>query len=415
MAFKKAVKSQSKLRAAMFGPSGAGKTYSALAIASGMGGKIALIDSERSSASLYADRFNFDQVDLVEKTVDEYVRYIDEAAAAGYDVLIIDSLSHAWEILNEEVQQIADAMFRGNFWSAWSKGTPRQRKLINAIVGFPGHIIATMRSKTEWQTGSGSDGKKSGPVRVGLAPEQGKGIEYEFTILFELSTEHLAHIIKDRTGKFQDKIIEKPGKEFGQQLVAWLNEGAAPPPPPSPPPEIIVRQCHDEMVEIGNILNGTSPSGERYFTNDEYDAVKATLKSIVALPLESRLAAIGKLLREQKALLVERAELFDRTGAGEKPGEEVPGVAAPPDPAEVPPPEARNTPEVPSMYQEKEPEEETREAAGDGGFANDIPWDNPPSKKAAPSTEHSLLEGFQDYLSNKSGKPEAAQAEPGIF
>lgn len=226
MAFVKAVKSQSKLRCALFGPSGSGKTYSALSIATGMGGKIALIDSERGSASKYADRFDFDTVDLEEKSIAEYCALIKEAAKAGYNVLIIDSLSHAWSELLTEIDQLAKAKYKGNTWSAWSEGTPKQKVLIDAILSFPGHVMATMRAKTEWTNDKDERTGKSTPRRVGLAPEQGKGIEYEFDILLEVSPEHFANVIKDRTGKYQDKIIEKPGKEFGEELIAWLNSGA---------------------------------------------------------------------------------------------------------------------------------------------------------------------------------------------
>lgn len=224
MGFQKAVKSKSKLRCALFGPSGAGKTYSALAIAKGIGGKVAVIDSERGSASKYADKFEFDVVDLVKKSIDEYVQFIEEAGEAGYSVLIIDSLTHAWQDLLEEVEKLANAKYRGNTWSAWSEGTPKQRALVNAILSCPCHIMATMRSKTEWQT-TQDDRGKSRPVRVGLAPEQGKGIEYEFDMLLELSAEHIANVIKDRTGMFQDKLLTKPGEEFGRELVEWLNTG----------------------------------------------------------------------------------------------------------------------------------------------------------------------------------------------
>jgi hypothetical protein len=224
MGFQKAVKSKSKLRCALFGPSGAGKTYSALSIAKGIGGKVAVIDSERGSASKYADKFEFDVVDLEKKSIDEYVQFIAEAGESGYSVLIIDSLTHAWQDLLEEVEKLANAKYRGNTWSAWSEGTPKQRSLVNAILSCPCHIMATMRSKTEWQT-TQDDRGKSRPVRVGLAPEQGKGIEYEFDMLLELSTEHIANVIKDRTGMFQDKLLTKPGVEFGKELVAWLNTG----------------------------------------------------------------------------------------------------------------------------------------------------------------------------------------------
>src|SRR5690606_7870774 len=116
------------------------------------------------------------------------------------------------------------------------EGTPIQRQLVDAILDYPGHVIATMRSKTEWTTESTNG--KSKPVRVGLAPEQGKGIEYEFDVLLELSTSHVAEFIKDRTGKYQDVTVEKPGEDLGRELATWLSEGEplAKPPAPSPTP-----------------------------------------------------------------------------------------------------------------------------------------------------------------------------------
>ena len=223
--FKKATKAQAKLRAAVFGPSGAGKTFSSLRIARGLagdGGRIAVIDTERGSASKYSDRFDFDVLELTDQSVAGYVEAI--RLAHGYEVLVIDSLSHGWQSLLEQVEKLAKAKYRGNTWSAWSEGTPLQRKLVGAILDFPGHVLATIRSKTEWTTVENDRGQKT-PQRVGLAPEQGKGIEYEFDVLVEISTEHIAHVIKDRTGKFQDALIEKPGEDFGRSLASWLSEG----------------------------------------------------------------------------------------------------------------------------------------------------------------------------------------------
>lgn len=236
LAFKKATKAKARLRAALFGPSGAGKTFTAASIATGLGGRIAVIDTERGSASKYADRFEFDVLDLDRKTIADYIAAIDAAATAGYDVLIIDSLSHAWQELLADIDNIARAKYRGNTWSAWSEGTPKQRKLVEAILSYPGHVIGTMRSKTEWSEEKDERSGKVRPVRVGLSPEQGKGIEYEFDLLLELSVEHVANVIKDRTGKFQDKLIEKPGAAFGKELAAWLNEGTALPSLPRPLP-----------------------------------------------------------------------------------------------------------------------------------------------------------------------------------
>ena len=236
MSFKKATKARANLHASIFGPSGAGKTFTSLRVGTGLAGgrPIAVIDTERGSASKYADRFTFDVLELEDQSIDGYVAAIGEAAKGGYAVLIIDSLSHGWQSLLEEVEKLAKAKYRGNTWSAWSEGTPHQRRLVQAILNYPGHVIATMRSKTEWTTVD-NNGKKT-PQRVGLAPEQGKGIEYEFDLLIEISTDHIANVIKDRTGKFQDKLIDKPGEEFGQQLAAWLSDGLPSPVASAPTP-----------------------------------------------------------------------------------------------------------------------------------------------------------------------------------
>ena len=226
--FTKAEKKRRKLRMAMFGPSGSGKTMSALRISTGMqtvcGGKVGLIDSEFRSSELYADRYPFEHLDLGDnKALDTYVDAINVAKTSGISVLVIDSLTHSWHELLEEVELLAKQKYRGNTWSAWSEGTPKQKKLINAILGFPGHVIATMRSKTAWEQEE-RNGKKV-PVRIGLSPEGGKGIEYEFDFLCEFSPDHVANVIKDRTGKWQDKFIDKPDEIFGRELVEWLNTG----------------------------------------------------------------------------------------------------------------------------------------------------------------------------------------------
>jgi hypothetical protein len=96
---------------------------------------------------------------------------------------------------------------------------------VDALLSYPGHVIATMRSKTEWLVETDSKGKQR-PVRVGLAPEQGKGIEYEFDLLLELSPDHVGRVIKDRTGRFQDQLIDRPDESFGRELAEWLSPEA---------------------------------------------------------------------------------------------------------------------------------------------------------------------------------------------
>lgn len=222
--FKKATKEKAKLRLALFGVSGSGKTYTALRMATGLageGGRIAVIDTERNSACKYSGRFDFDVCDAKKPSIENLKMFIDEAKS--YDVLVIDSMTHAWIELLQEVEKIAKTKFGGNTWSAWSEGTPKQMSLINALLDFPGHIIATMRVETNWTTVTNEKGKVV-PVRVGEAPKQGKGIEYEFDMLMQISPEHDALVIKDRTGKYQDKVIPMPDEEFGKALAEWLQD-----------------------------------------------------------------------------------------------------------------------------------------------------------------------------------------------
>ncbi|NUQ83050.1 MAG: ATP-binding protein [Bacteroidetes bacterium] len=305
MMFQKAIKAKSKLRLAVFGPSGAGKTFTSLRMATGIGGKIALIDSERNSASKYADRFDFDTASLDRKTIDEYISYMTGAAKTGYNVLIIDSMSHAWQELLEEIDKLASTKYKGNTWSAWSEGTPKQKRFVDAILNFPGHVIVTMRSKTEWTTESDKNGK-SRPIRVGLTPEQGKGIEYEFDMLIELSTEHIAQVIKDRTGKYQDQIIEKPGEQFGKDLIDWLNDGTEPiqqpaqpePQKPTPPPvqsNVLPKQLasEDQLTRIGDLLRE-----EDFLTIETVSTTRDYLKKHPQPTAEAAIRIIRKLEEE---------------------------------------------------------------------------------------------------------------------
>ena len=231
--FKKAVRSASKLRLALSGTSGSGKTYGALLLAKGIGGKIAVIDTERGSASLYADMPGmpgFDVLDLdAPFTPERYTEAIKAAEDAGYDILIIDSMSHEWNGKGgclEEVDNIARARYRGNTWSAWNEMTPRHRKFVDAMLTSKLHIIATMRSKTEVAQDVDANGKKV-VKKLGMKVEQRDGVDYEFTIMFDLVHDgHFANASKDRTGLFSsrpDPVVITP--ETGAEIKRWL-EGA---------------------------------------------------------------------------------------------------------------------------------------------------------------------------------------------
>lgn len=224
--FQKAVKAKSKARIGLIGPSGSGKTYTALLLATHMGNRIALIDTEHGSASKYADEFDFDTLWLNNYHPKNYIEAIKAAGEAGYDVLIIDSLSHAWAGTDGALD-LADkkaAKYGGNRWAAWRDVTPLHNQLIEAILSSPCHVIATMRSKMEYiQT---TDEKGKTVIRkVGMAPIQRDGMEYEFDVVGELDIDHNFIVSKTRCKALDGAIINCPGKELADTLMAWLSDG----------------------------------------------------------------------------------------------------------------------------------------------------------------------------------------------
>lgn len=231
MQFTKAVRKKSKLRLALTGPSGSGKTYSALLIAKGLGGKIAVIDTENGSASLYSDVCEFDTLELsAPYSPERYIAAIKAAGDAGYDVLVIDSTTHEWSGSGgclEINEQTAQVKYRGNTWSAWNETTPRHRKFIDAMLQSNMHIIATGRSKTETSQEDTGNGKKK-VVKLGMKTEQREGFEYEFTCVLDLVHEnHYAIASKDRTGLFiADAVLVS--ESTGKALRDWLDSGAEP-------------------------------------------------------------------------------------------------------------------------------------------------------------------------------------------
>jgi len=242
--FKPASKAQSYLRLAIFGPSGSGKTMTSLRVATGIGGRIAVIDTEHGSASKYADRWGFDTAPPEDASPEAMIRMAD-AAAGTYNVLIIDSLSHVWQYLTAENDKLAHRKYRGNTWSAWSESKPRLHALRDRLLAFPGHVIVTMRSRTEWVT----EGSK--PVKVGLAPEYEKGGEYDYDMLMEMSLDNAGIITKDRSGKFHNKTVERPGEAFGAELRDWLREGEPLPPPPPPPAPVVPMSTQRQWTALG--------------------------------------------------------------------------------------------------------------------------------------------------------------------
>jgi hypothetical protein len=222
--FHPAQRKKAKLRLAVAGPAGSGKTYSALQVSFGLGGRVVLIDTERGSGELYAHLGEYDVCTLTAPfTPEKYVEAIRAAENAGYDVIIIDSLSHAWAGPGGVLDIHGYAADKGgNSWSAWRQVTPRHNELVDAMLQSRCHIIATLRSKMEHV--QVVENGKTVVKKVGLNPIQRDGLEYEFTVFLDLDYNHTASATKDRTGLF-DGLVFKPGAETGTRLLEWLETG----------------------------------------------------------------------------------------------------------------------------------------------------------------------------------------------
>lgn len=237
MEIRKAERRKAKLRLGIASVSGAGKTYSSLLLAFGLGGKVGMIDTENGSGDLYAHLGDYDVITLTAPyTVAKYREAIKAFESAGYSTIIIDSLSHAWAGeggLLDKQGKMADA--GGNGYAAWRKVTPDHNALVESMLQSPCHIIATMRSKQEYVLEEDSRGKKV-PRKVGMAPVQRDGMEYEFTVMMDIALDHTAATTKDRTGIFDGQYF-KITKDTGKALLGWLESGkeALPPAPQAAP------------------------------------------------------------------------------------------------------------------------------------------------------------------------------------
>jgi hypothetical protein len=223
--FQKAQRRRVYIKLALTGPSGSGKTFSALRLAFGLGTRVAMLDSENGSGSLYAHLGEYDVMEIDSPfSVQKYVEGIREAADGGYDVLIIDSLSHAWAGDGGLLSQKESLDSRGgNPFSNWAGITKQHEQLKSALLQSPLHIIATIRSKTDYVMQEDRSGKAM-PRKVGLAPIQRDGIEYEFSTVFDVAIDHSAVTSKDRTGLF-DGLAETLTEHHGRRIKEWLESG----------------------------------------------------------------------------------------------------------------------------------------------------------------------------------------------
>lgn len=235
--FTKAVKGKAKARVALVGVSGSGKTYTALLLAKALGENIALIDTENGSASKYAGEPGipeFSTLNLAEFSPMTYCQAIVTAEQAGFDVLIIDSLSHAWAGKGGALEMVDNANKRsqsGNSFAAWREVTPHHNALVEALVQCKCHLIVTMRAKAEYVLQANEKGKQV-PRKVGMAPIQREGLDYEFDVVADLDLDHNFIVTKTRCRALDTAVISKPDEQVGQTIRAWVEGGIDVPPPP---------------------------------------------------------------------------------------------------------------------------------------------------------------------------------------
>lgn len=225
--FQKATKAQSRLRMALIGISGSGKTYTGLALATRLGERVAVIDTERGSASKYSDIFNFDVMELDSFSPQTYVAAIKSAEEEGYDVLLIDSLSHAWSGKDgalEQVERVAKRTQSSNTFGAWREVTPTHNQMVDAILSAKCHVIATIRSKTEYVQEKDERGKTQ-IRKVGLAPVQRDGLEYEFDVVADLDMDNTLIIGKTRCPQLAGQLFQRAGEDVADILKSWLGTG----------------------------------------------------------------------------------------------------------------------------------------------------------------------------------------------
>ncbi|MYW03491.1 ATP-binding protein [Streptomyces sp. SID3343] len=231
--FTPATREQGKARIALDGPSGAGKTFTALTLAGALSPRVAVIDTERGSASKYArgssgDGFDFDTLQMVTYDPRDLIGALATAGSAGYGCVVVDSLSHFWMGrggMLELVDAIGQRKGSGGGFGGWKEARPYERDMIDALLAYPGHVIVTMRVKSEWVIGTNKNGKPA-PEKIGTKPEQRDGLEYEFDVVASMDLENTLSVGKTRCPALNGSVINRPDAGVAVTLLEWLSDGA---------------------------------------------------------------------------------------------------------------------------------------------------------------------------------------------
>lgn len=313
--FTRATKKKLKARIALDGPAGSGKTFTALRFAfalAGPGERVAVIDTEHRSASKYQGEqpdgvtWDFDVCELENYEPSTLAEVVKEAGRHGYGVVVIDSLSHFWEGKGGALEQVDKKSAKGgNSFTAWKDVTPMHRNMVEAILACPAHIICTMRSKMEYvlEEQTNSQGKKvMAPKKIGMAPIQRQGVEYEFDVVCDIDVDHTLTVSKTRCPAIDGQKVVKPGALFVQPLAEWLGQGVEVIPADQQVMAVIseARVEQDPPVKKGGVrLNGQKTASQ--FSSGQSDPcgevvadqIKAAAKA-VGLPPEKLIEVLKR-------------------------------------------------------------------------------------------------------------------------
>lgn len=239
MAFVKASRVATKLRLALSGPAGSGKTRSALEISRHLTPdlRIAVVDTEQGSASKYADvgGLDFDVMEIRGNYHPKQVATaIADAAAGGYGVVIFDSLTHFWngpggflQLVDDEVARMKARGGKPDSFAAWKVVDPIYKQMVQDLLNAPIHVIVTLRAKTEYEkTDNGKGGTKI--QKVGMAPEIRDTFQYEMDVEGTLDMDHTLVIGKTRIDPLDGRVFKRAGKDFADIYHHWAASGVAP-------------------------------------------------------------------------------------------------------------------------------------------------------------------------------------------
>jgi KaiC/GvpD/RAD55 family RecA-like ATPase len=244
MAFIDAVRTQRKLRLAIFGVSGSGKTTTAMRMAQRLARRIAeregreprigVIDTENGSVSILVNasydgaKFKFKTSSLKDFSPTAYTNEIKAAGRAGFDVLIIDSLSHAWAGKGGALEikdKITDSSnSKNSYTTGWREVTPMHNELIETMLQSSCHLFVTMRVHQEYVQDKDDRGRTT-VRKIGMKPVQREGMEYEFDVVLDADENHLVKVSKTRCDPIDGMTVMKPGAEFMDVIAEWLETG----------------------------------------------------------------------------------------------------------------------------------------------------------------------------------------------